>query len=1011
MDCRKVICALTLFFACFACRAQFYMYGDDPWTARWNSMQTQSYRIVYPRILDSLSKEYAIALEEYSIAAGKSVGYTTNQAYRKKMPVILHPFSVTANGMVAWTPRRMEFHTMQNPYNTESLPWVKELAIHESRHAAQMQFTNSGSYKFFNILIGQMWPAAASALYGNEAFTEGDAVVAETALTDAGRGRTSSFLEYYRMAFDRGDFRDFYKWMYGSIKYNAPSYYSLGYITVGGIRTLYDDPMFMGRFYGNVFRNKYWPFPMFNIQRTVKEASGKNFKQTFREIEENLSSDWKAEAAARGPVMKSEQVTATPRRYREYTGTVLAGDRLLSVREGMDTAAELVDVTDGERTISSFSASSSALQWSPVLGKIFWSEKLPDPRWSLAGSSVIRYMVPGNESKGRLTPRGKRYFNPSPSPSNGSIAVSSYPYEGGSELVVLNGWTGETLSTFRAPGHIQIVESAWNGDDIIVSGVSDSGFGLYLANDGFSTLLEPKHVKIRQLRSGKAGQILFVCDRDGTDELYSFDLDTRELTRMSSVRYAASDFVFKGDSLYYSMLETESRGIWRTALKDLPLQKADWNETFSYKMADKLSAQEKELGSLDAMPQAQITAPEKYRKPLNLIRIHSWAPIYFDYDKIKSLSADISSYGISPGAIAFFQNDLGTSSGQIGYSVNWRKGEKARQSAHLKYTYSGLYPVIEATFDYSNTGRTYYNLGQRANRKKITTFITNTRYGEEDSISGSISAYVPLVFSSGGWSKGIIPQIKYSISNNLFNTGMLYYDIPPYINSYQSRLIGVERGSSYYMQRLSATLRIYGIRNGYSNGVYPKLGLGVEFGASKRIGLEKIYSPNAYIYSYGYLPGIVPEHGIRITALAQKHLGKSTFSENMVNCLPRGFVSTPVQSSAFSGAGSQVRLSFDYGMNILPVDWSFLCPAVYVRNFILKPHFDISFFRSVDRKDSLYSVGTEFSAALGNFLWLPFESEIGITYSFNSGKSFEYFQSMTVADRHYVGMIFNIDFQ
>lgn len=1011
MEWRKVICSLILIFACFACRAQFYMYGDDPGLTRWNSIQTQNYRIVYPRTLDSLSRVYANVLEQYSIASGKSTGFLTNQSYHRRMPVILHPFSVTSNGVVVWTPRRMEFHTMQNPYNTESLPWVKELAIHESRHSAQMQFTNSGSYKLFNIVIGQMWPAAASALYGNKAFTEGDAVVAETALTDAGRGRTSDFLEYYRMAFDREDFRDFYKWMYGSIKHYSPSYYSLGYITVAGIRTQYDDPMYMERFFDNVFRHKLWPFPMFNIQHTVKEASGKNFRKTFREIEDSLSVEWKEEASLRGPAMVSEQFSSTPRRYRTYSGSVLAGDRILSVRRGMDTAAQIVDVSAGERVISSFSASASALQWSSTLGKVFWSEKIPDPRWSLAGSSVIRYLIPGNETIGRLTPNGKRYFNPAPSPVDGRIAVTSYPYEGGSEVVVLNGWSGEDLSTYHAPDHIQIVESAWNGEDIIVSGVSDAGFGLYLANGGFSTILEPKHVKIKQLRSNGNGELLFVCDRDGTDELYSFDLNKAELTKMSSVRYAASDFVFKGDSLYYSMLENESRIIWRTAIKDLPRQKADWNKTFSYKVADKLSAQEKELGSFDVMPEAQISAPKKYSKPLNLIRIHSWAPFYFNYDTIKSLSTDISSYGITPGAIVFFQNDLGTSSGQIGYSVNWRKGEKAKQSAHLQYTYSGLYPVFEASFDYYNYGRVYYNLGQRINGKKVATFISTASYGEEDYLAGNISAYVPLDFSRGGWSNGIIPQIKYSISNNLFNTGMMHYDVPPHIHSYYSRLVGVDNAPSYFMQRLSANLRLYSIRNGYSNGVYPKFGFGIEFGASKRVGLQDIYSPNLYIYSYGYLPGIVPEHGIRLTAIMQSHLGKSIFSENVVNCLPRGFVSTPVQSSAFVGAGSQYRLSIDYGMNVLPVDWSFLCPAAYIRNFILKPHFDISFFNSKDRKDSLFSVGAEFSAALGNFLWLPFESEIGVTYSYNSGKSFEYFNNMTIADRHYVGMVFNIDFE
>ena len=98
-----------------------------------------------------------------------------------------------------------------------------------------------------------------ASLYGNQAFFEGDAVVAETALTQSGRARTADFLEYYRFALEQGDYRDYYKWYYGSIKNYTPTYYTSGYMFVAGMRTLYDDPLFTQRFYSNIFRHILWP--------------------------------------------------------------------------------------------------------------------------------------------------------------------------------------------------------------------------------------------------------------------------------------------------------------------------------------------------------------------------------------------------------------------------------------------------------------------------------------------------------------------------------------------------------------------------------------------------------------------------------------------------------------------------------------------------------------------------------------------------------------------------------
>ena len=49
-------------------------------------------------------------------------------------------------------------------------------------------------------------------------------MAAETGLTMSGRARSADFLGYMRLAFSEGDWRNFYRWRYGSFKHFAPDY-------------------------------------------------------------------------------------------------------------------------------------------------------------------------------------------------------------------------------------------------------------------------------------------------------------------------------------------------------------------------------------------------------------------------------------------------------------------------------------------------------------------------------------------------------------------------------------------------------------------------------------------------------------------------------------------------------------------------------------------------------------------------------------------------------------------
>ena len=57
----------------------------------------------------------------------------------------------------------------------------------------------------------------------------------------------------------------------------------------------------------------------------------------------------------------------------------------------------------------------------------------------------------------------------------------------------------------------------------------------------------------------------------------------------------------------------------------------------------------------------------------------------------------------------------------------------------------------------------------------------------------------------------------------------------------------------------------------------------------------------------------------------------------------------------------------------------------------------------------LFSAGATLTAKLANFLWIPFDTTVGVTFSYNGGPSFNAIKnSGYLMDNHYIGFVFNV---
>ena len=1064
------VVGIILTMACGKANAQFSLTGNDPAALRWRQIETENFKLIFPKGEDSLARVYGTELEQARIRNARSSGYLIGQSYRAKMPVVLHSRYVLPNASVTWAPKRMDIFTVNDPYSPTAMPWVRNLAIHEGRHAAQMQFGADRGNKVLHWIFGEMVAGAFAGIYPGPAFLEGDAVVAETALSRSGRGRQADFLEYMRPAFDCGDWRDYYRWLYGSNKNYTPDYYRVGYMLIAGTRVFFNDPLFTQEYFDRVVR-KGW---FFNLQKTVKAASGKSFKESFRTIEDNFQQLWNIEAAGREPFMPSRQISRTPRRHTEYNGSVLGGNSgIYSLKSGLATPNSLVrlDLIKGtEKRIRSFASYTSDLFLDSEGQRIFWSESVAGRRWTLGGNSRIRYVdlsKPGRVHN--LTKKG-RYFNPAPAPDGKVIASTEYPYSGGSRIVLLDSGNGSVKESFTAPDSLQFTESAWIGNRLFAAGLSENGMGVYEVtgqdSDGKATLrqlLGPQPVILSHLRTVPAlrclvssvepqvhgpeqdqsqslskrtvsedAQLSFLCDRTGVTELYSLDVESLTLRQLTSTRYGISSPVFKADTLYYSALAAsdrpqdykQGRMMYATAVSDLPVTEVRYEDIHKYPVAEVLTAQETALGDTASIAaEVKFSRTERYSK-IRFPHVHSWAPVYFNYDNVESTSGDDFYKTASLGATALFQNLLSTGYGMVGYGAHedpYKAGEW-RHSGHIKYTFTGLYPVFEISADFNDRAALDIQKIQVSKEKMYRLYNKGT-LTDRPYFEGGLKVYIPFNFSSGGISRGLIPQVKYKFTNDRYNDQILFQHIvkkdgKDVTETYST--VGEDHISP--LRTLDASLRGYVMRQKAPSQVFPSLGFGAELGFHFRPGHSKAYNPTAYLYTYGYLPGFTARQGLRLSASMEVWYGpyeEGGIMDGAVTAIPRGFVGTNLKSIINSCSESRWRVTADYAIPFADVDWAFLSPVAYIKNFELTPFFDWSYQTfcwdnwlhynpGAVTGENLFSVGADLTVNLGNFFWLPYDTQIGIRYARNF---WHYIDRFPISDlnKNYIGWIFSVN--
>ncbi len=724
---------LIAFLACIylslqAVMSQYYLIGTDPSYVKWSQIKTPNFKVIYPRLWEMEGQYVANGLE-YVYQPGSRTMYQSTP----KTPVILHNQTTVPTSSTYIAPRRMDFFTAP-PQDIFPQDWVDQLIIHEFRHAAQYSAVNTGFTRGLYYILGEQGVFGVFGIFLPIWLIEGDATVLETALHNTGRGRTPSFEMRIRAQFVQKGIYSYEKANYGSFLDFVPGKYELGYQLVGLSRVNY-GPSIWSNVLNNVGRRPYTLAP---ISYSLKKQIGFNKYHLYDTLTLQLQENWLQEDKL-AEEDKSQVLTDIEQKlYTNYNLPVIFRDSLIiAVKSSLDdlTKVVLLDNNGKERDLLTVGVNYYSESLSVSDSMLYWSELVTDPRWLLRDYRVIKSYSFKSGNTELLTQR-TRYYAPSVTRDGKYLAAVEVTPENKYYLVILDSKDGSLRTKVNTPDNLLFIHPRWSEDGksivSIVFGKDGNSLAVTDPETGKTEILLPFSFMEMKRPSFYRNYILYTASYNGKDNIYSLDINTKDIFRVTSARFGASDaFVTNDQSIIYSNYTSDGYELARKKL-----DATTWNKIYvpvksAFPLAEKLTEQENFIFNTDSVPKIKYES-RPYRKVLNLFNIHSWAPVGIDMQNTTA----------APGVTLLSQNLLGTTVTALGYQYN--RNEKTGKY-YLSVANESLYPAIDVSVDYGG-------------RKDTGVYTENDSIPEKwDEFNLSAGLRLPLNWTHNYWIRSFQP--------------------------------------------------------------------------------------------------------------------------------------------------------------------------------------------------------------------------------------------------------------
>ncbi|MFB2119924.1 TolB family protein [Parapedobacter sp. 2B3] len=646
--------------------------GDQyPPSVRWRQIQTENFQLIYPSAFEDEAQQLASKLvglhERVSVSLGKRP---------RKISIILHNQTVESNGNVQLAPRRSEFYTTP-PQQGDFQKWLDNLAIHELRHVAQFD-------KLTGYLRAPFFEQLALAIYGVTLpawFFEGDAVVAETRLSNAGRGRLPSWEMSLRANLLSGKKYSYQKDYLGSLKDVTPGFYELGYFMTAALQDSY-GPAILDSL---MTRMAKLPVRPYNFTNSLHKFTGYGTRKWHGKVTGNLSEKWHEQVVENDP-------TDYPILPLENDGKptswllpqALPNGRVIALYRGVREVPKIVILdTSGRHTDVVKTGRQTEAHFAYAAGKIVWDEVRRHSRYGKRTYSVINVYDLQKNTYRQLT-RKSRYFSPTLHPNGTQVATVAIDESNKVSLVLLDVGTGAPLASFPSPENILLQTPSFDptGTKVVATGISEKGATLVELDIPTGTYRYLLDWQVQQIeRPVYAGsRIVFKAHFNDIDNLYALD-QQGIIHQLTNARFGAFNpsADTTGNQLWFNNYQVNGHEISRLKMAGLPIShfKAPVSQKDVFTTKDTLAN--------------EIWPSTAYNGIKNLVNFHSLSIDNGNFDNIGD---------IKPGIYWLSDDLLNTTQIRLGYHYD----SYIRSSTYsASVAYQRFFPKFSLA--YSNRGQ------------------------------------------------------------------------------------------------------------------------------------------------------------------------------------------------------------------------------------------------------------------------------------------------------------------
>lgn len=681
---RKTFLCSLLSLTIFSSAAQVVLQNNPP-SLRWHQVTTPNFRVLYTDGFEQQAQRVANSLEHVREEGAESLGPAP-----RRTSVILQNHSSVSNGFASILPRRMEFYGMPTQdYNfLGTNDWLDMLTVHEYRHMVQYRHATRGFNKAIQYLFGNISLAGMAQVAAPSWFWEGDAVVAETALTPSGRGDIPHFGLLMRTNLLEGRKFNYHKQYLRSYKHNIPDHYELGYHMVSYLRERTGDSQVWSRI---TARSWSVPFIPFAFSNAIRKETGMYVTDLYNDMADNLARRWENQVSALTLTSFIRVPTDRRKGYTDYLyPQPLPDGSVLALKSGIGDVAQFVLLRNGEERVFIPGQRSETGMLSAAGDLVVWNEFGFDPRWQVRNYSQVKTYNLSTGKHKRVGKKRSRFAGAAITAKGDRIVTIETDITYKTSVVVLDATTGEEVKRFDNPSNDFFSMPRWSedGSTVVVLRTTREGRTVTLIDYDSGSMRDV--IPISKENIGypvlHGDYLLFNSPKSGIDNIYALDLKSGSRFQVTSSRLGAYNPAVSADgrTLFYNDQSRDGMDVVRTRF-DPALWKPDTVSMTRPFLSRHLTEQEGSPDIFANVPE-RVYPVSRYRKASGIFNPYSWGVAIED--------------DLSEASIGLVSTDiLSTTSFRLGYYFDIKERSSVYRGS---VSYQGWFPILDVSASVGN---------------------------------------------------------------------------------------------------------------------------------------------------------------------------------------------------------------------------------------------------------------------------------------------------------------------